>query len=97
MIILAGIKPIEERLQGRHKIHEILVEVQQGSLSMTSLERALGYRARRIVRYVCEPDSAEGSDRISIGLIRLSPKEIVEIEGILKSLPGVAKVQRIGG
>jgi putative Mg2+ transporter-C (MgtC) family protein len=96
MVILAGIKPIEERFQQRHRIHELLMETQPGRMSLTALEAALGYRAKRIVRYVARPSETEGQESISITLTRLRPKEVSEIEEILKTLPGVTKVDRPG-
>jgi putative Mg2+ transporter-C (MgtC) family protein len=96
MVILAGIKPIEERFQQRHRTHELLMETQPGRMSLTALEAALGYRAKRIVRYVARPSATEGQESISITLTRLRPKEVSEIEEILKTLPGVTKVDRPG-
>jgi putative Mg2+ transporter-C (MgtC) family protein len=96
MVILAGIKPIEERFQQRHRTHELLMETQPGRMSLTALEAALGYRAKRIVRYVARPSETEGQESISITLTRLRPKEVSEIEEILKALPGVTKVDRPG-
>jgi putative Mg2+ transporter-C (MgtC) family protein len=96
LIILAGIKPIEERFQQRHKTHELLVETRPGQLSLTALEAALGYRARRIVRYVAKPSETEGLESISITLTRLSSKEVLEIENTLRTLSGVTKVDRPG-
>ena len=96
LVILAGIKPIEERFQQRHRTHEVLIETLTGKLSLTALEAALGYRAKRIVRYVAQPGETEGLENISITLTRLRPKEVSEIEEILKTLPGVTKVDRPG-
>lgn len=94
MIILAGIKPIEERLQQRHRHHEIVLEARPGELSLAALEAALGYRARRIVRYVAQPGPTEGQESISVTLTRLSPQEVAEIEKVLRALPGVSQVDR---
>jgi putative Mg2+ transporter-C (MgtC) family protein len=96
MIILAGIKPLEERFQQRNKNHEILLETQPGELSLAALETALGYRATRIVRYVARPSDTEGLESVSITLTRLAPRDVQEIENILKSLPGVKRVDRPG-
>ncbi len=96
MIILAGIKPIEERFQQRHRSHELLLETRPGELSLAALEAALGYRARRIVRYVARPSDTEGLESISITLTRLAPREVEEIEHILRTLPGVSRVDRPG-
>jgi putative Mg2+ transporter-C (MgtC) family protein len=96
MVILAGIKPIEERFQQRHRSHEILLETRPGELSLGALEAALGYRARRITRYIARPSETEGLESISITLTRLSPREIDEIQTLLKTLPGVNRVDRPG-
>lgn len=96
LIILAGIKPLEERFQQRHKAHEFLLETNAGELSLSALEAALGYRARRISRYIAKPGDSEASESVSITLTRLSPKEVAEIEQILRSLPSVKAVSRPG-
>jgi putative Mg2+ transporter-C (MgtC) family protein len=96
MVILAGIKPLEEHFQQRHKIHELRLETEPGRLSLAALEAALGYRARRITRYVAQPSETEGQESISITLTRLSPGEVSEIEKDLAALPGVVKVDRPG-
>jgi putative Mg2+ transporter-C (MgtC) family protein len=94
MIILAGIKPLEEKLQHRNQSHEILVETEQGELSVAALDAALGYRARRITRYVATPSETPGLEDISITLARLSPKDVAEIERDLAALQGVRRVTR---
>jgi putative Mg2+ transporter-C (MgtC) family protein len=96
LIILAGIKPLEERFQQRHKAHEFLLQTGKGELSLTALETALGYRARRITRYVATPGDTEDTESVSITLTRLSPKEIAEIEQILRTLAAVKSVNRPG-
>jgi putative Mg2+ transporter-C (MgtC) family protein len=94
MVILAGVKPIEERFQQRHKTHELLLETEPGRLSLAALEAALGYRARRITRYIAKPSEIEGQESVSITLTRLSPREVTDIEHALSLLPGVRKVDR---
>lgn len=94
LIILAGIKPIEERFQQRHKSHEIVLEAQPGELSPAALETALGYRARRISRYIARPAPSEGMEEVSITLTRLSPSEVADIQALLDRIPGVRRVER---
>jgi putative Mg2+ transporter-C (MgtC) family protein len=96
MIILAGIKPIEERFQQRHKVYEIAVETVQDGLSIAALDSALGYRARRISRYIAKPSETEGLEDVTITLTRLSPKDVEEIVGDLAKVPGVKRVERRG-
>jgi putative Mg2+ transporter-C (MgtC) family protein len=92
LIILAGVKPLEERFQQRHKSHEIALEVETGELSIAALDTALGYRARRITKYVARPSETPGLEDVSITLTRLSAKEVEEIRMELARLPGVRKV-----
>jgi putative Mg2+ transporter-C (MgtC) family protein len=95
LVILAGIKPLEEKLQGRYKNHEFLVEAENGALSLSVLKDALGYRARRIIRYIAEPSAITGSQDIAITVHRLSAHEVAELERIVTLLPGVRRVTRI--
>jgi putative Mg2+ transporter-C (MgtC) family protein len=94
MIILAGIKPLEERFQQRHRAHELLLETEPGELSLAALETALGYRARRIVRYIARPGENGDGENISLTLTRLSPRDVSEIEQVLRTLKSVRKVTR---
>jgi putative Mg2+ transporter-C (MgtC) family protein len=94
MVILTGIKPLEDRFQQRHKTHEFLIDVEAGRLPLPTLEAALGYQARRIVRYVATP--GENGDRIALTLTRLAPREVDEIEARLRGLAGVREVSRPG-
>jgi putative Mg2+ transporter-C (MgtC) family protein len=96
IIILAGIKPLEERFQQRHINHELQVEAAPGALSMGALEAALGYRGRRVIRYVARPSDTEGQENVSITFNRLSPAEVGEIEIMLRRIPGVVTVERPG-
>lgn len=80
LTILTGIKPLEERLQHHNKKHELIVEAEPGELSIATLETALGYRARRIVRYVAKPSETSGLEDVSIIPTPLSHKEVSEIE-----------------
>lgn len=92
VVILAGIKPLEERFQQRHRVHDFRLESEPGRLSLPALEAALGYRARRITRYIAQP--GEDGESIALTLTRLSPREVAEIEAVLRALPGVRRVER---
>lgn len=94
LIILAGIKPLEERFQQRHKSHEIVLEAEPGQLSIAALDTALGYRARRITKYVARPSETPGLEDVAITLTRLSPGEVEEIKRDLARVRGVRKVGR---
>ncbi|MBV9570837.1 MAG: MgtC/SapB family protein [Alphaproteobacteria bacterium] len=95
LLILAGIKPLEERFQQHHRMHELVLQTEPGQLSISALETAIGYRARRIVRYVARPsEETSGLEEISITLTRLSHKDVEDIERDLGRLAAVKKVIR---
>jgi putative Mg2+ transporter-C (MgtC) family protein len=96
LIILAGIKPVEERLQRRHLTHEFVIEANDGELSIGALETALGYRARRIVKYIARAGDSEGIENIAITIKGLSPRDVDEIERELARIDGVKRVERPG-
>src|SRR5271154_2222142 len=48
LVILAGIKPLEEWYQRRSTTHEIRLRADSGKISADMLNTALGYRARRV-------------------------------------------------
>jgi putative Mg2+ transporter-C (MgtC) family protein len=92
LIILAGIKPLEERFQRRARTHEICVRAARGKLSIDIVNQVLGYRARRITRYVSTPATDGKSDDILISLTRLSATDVAEMVEQLKSLAGVQEI-----
>jgi len=97
LIILAGIKPLEERMQMRNQSHEIRFSAEQGKMSTAALDAALGYRARRITRYVAVPGEEPGREDITVTLARLRPADIDEIVLQIAALPHVRGVDRRGG
>jgi len=94
VIILAGIKPLEEHFQRHYAHHEWQVEAEPGALSVNALEAALGYRGRRLVRYVAKPSETSGQESITLTFTRLRPGEVADIEAALGKLPGVVAVGR---
>jgi putative Mg2+ transporter-C (MgtC) family protein len=89
LIILAGIKPLEEWFQSRSRTHEIFVKANSGKLSIDVLNQALGYRSRRITRYISTNSSELGFDDILINLNRLTATDVADIIRQLKALPDV--------
>ena len=73
-------------------MHEINLVAQKGKISIDVLNNVLGYRARRITRYVSVPSNDADSENISLSLMRLSADDISEIVRRLKALPGVSDV-----
>jgi putative Mg2+ transporter-C (MgtC) family protein len=51
LVILAGIKPLERRLQQRSQTYQLVVKAAHGKLPLGTINDAVGYRSRRISRY----------------------------------------------
>lgn len=61
LVILAGIKPLEERYLKNRQTHELRIRAGRGQVSLDELNKVLGYRARRITRFVCVPTEKPAS------------------------------------
>jgi putative Mg2+ transporter-C (MgtC) family protein len=95
LIILAGIKPLEEWYQKRSNTREIRLRVESGKMSIDILNNALGYRARRVTRYVSVPASDPQFEEITVTLQRLSSADVAEIVQQLEALPNVHEAAKV--
>jgi putative Mg2+ transporter-C (MgtC) family protein len=95
LVILAGIKPLEEWYQRRSTTHQIRVRAQSGKISADILEKTLGYRARRITRYVSARAKDPRLDDVTITVQRLSADDVAELMRFLETIPGVRAVDEI--
>ncbi|MGA3304621.1 MAG: MgtC/SapB family protein [Stellaceae bacterium] len=95
LIILAGIKPLEEWYQRRNTTHKIRLIVDGGKMSTDILNNALGYRARRVIRYVSVPSADPLFEDVTITVQRLSAADIIDILHQLEALPNVREVAEI--
>lgn len=92
LIILAGIKPLEERIQRRHYRYLIRLKAEHGRLSADTLSRTLGYRARRITRYVSVATEDPTIDDVTLTVTRLTTEDIADMIRQLRKLPYVHDV-----
>lgn len=94
LIILAGIKPLEEWLQRRNSTHEIYVKAKHGKLSIDIINEALGYRSRRIIRYVLSPAEDVEFDDVLISVTRISALDVSDIIQKIRAIPDVTEVAK---
>jgi len=92
--ILTIVKPFEEWLQHRNKHYEFSVLADRNSISIDVLNQVLGYRARRITRFIRSPDEDDSLDKIEICAARLPFDEFNDVLATLKALPYVHDVIR---
>lgn len=95
LIILAGLKPIEERVRERVQSRQVVVRAKHGTLSLATLHDVLGPRAGRIKQFVLSQDAAEDLDTIEVTFSRL-PRELAEqAAGKLRALPFVVTAELV--
>jgi putative Mg2+ transporter-C (MgtC) family protein len=94
LLILAGIKPLESYFQRGQKQFGIRLRSESGTLSVQALDAALGYRSKRITRYVASPSEDHGVEDVHLTLKRITPQDIEEIMALLRAMPHVHDVER---
>src|SRR3984957_7647031 len=92
LIILAGIKPLEEAYRSRNQSCQLRVEVENGSLTPELLREALSLRAGQIKRFLVESRNPQGTDDLVILLSKVSSHDIATFPEKLKELDGVREV-----
>jgi putative Mg2+ transporter-C (MgtC) family protein len=92
LIILAGIKPLEEAYRSRNQSCQLRVEVENGSLTPELLREALGLRAGQVKRFLVESRNPQGADDLVILLSKVSSQDIATFPDKLKELDGVREV-----
>src|ERR1700743_1971797 len=92
LIILAGIKPLEQAYRSRNQSCQLKIEVDNGSLTPELLREALGLRIGQVKRFLVESRNQQGSDELSILLSKVSSQDIASYPEKLKELDGVREV-----
>src|ERR1700754_4521055 len=92
LIILAGIKPLEEAYRSRIQSCQLKVEADNGSLTPELLREALDLRAGQIKRFLVERRNSEGTDDLVVVLSKVSSQDIAGNPEKLKELDGVRQV-----
>jgi putative Mg2+ transporter-C (MgtC) family protein len=95
LIILAGLKPIEERLAPRHHSAEIVLSAPRGRMSVGLLEQALGRHAASVTQLIVRPGETADRDEVSIVLGKIPPRVADEAVAALSKTEGLAEVQLV--
>ena len=94
LIILAGIKPLEERYRHATPGVEVQLQAPRGVMSVGLLEQALGWRAARVRQLVVRSGDAGEPDDVTVILGKATPREIAEMIQSLGRLPSVSNVRQ---
>jgi putative Mg2+ transporter-C (MgtC) family protein len=92
LIILAGIKPLEEAYRSRNQSCQLKIEVESGFLTPDLLRDTLKLRASQIKRFLVESRDQEGTDDLLVLLNKVSSQDIASFSARLNELDGVKSV-----
>src|SRR3954447_24249185 len=95
IVILAGVKPLEEVYRARNQSCRLLVEAEQGRLTPGLVKKSLAVRNAQIKRFIVRPKDAGSIDSITLILARVSSNDVDTIIAKLKNIDGVNQVRLI--
>ncbi|MDQ0395482.1 MgtC/SapB family protein [Labrys monachus] len=96
LVILAGIKPLEERFRAQMAVRTIRLSAEHDKVTLDVVHEAAGLRASRVKQFVLRQRLEDGSDEVLVSFIRLSPQSVEDIAGRLRTIVGVRTVEVIG-
>ncbi|QUS41870.1 MgtC/SapB family protein [Tardiphaga alba] len=92
LLILAGMKPLEEAYRSRNQTCMLKVGVENNALTPELLREALTLRPSQVKRFLVESRAPEGIDELSILLSKVSSQDIATYPDKLQELDGVRSV-----
>jgi putative Mg2+ transporter-C (MgtC) family protein len=94
LVILAGIKPLEERYRNGRGALELHLQAQRGVMSVGFLEQTLGWRAARVKQLLVRPSERSDTDDVTITFGPLPARDADEMVRLLSGLPSVEGVRK---
>jgi putative Mg2+ transporter-C (MgtC) family protein len=92
LIILAGMKPLEEAYRSRNQTCMLKLEVENNALTPDLLRETLSLRIGQVKRFLVESRDPQGADRLAILLTKVSSQDIASFPDKLRDLDGVRQV-----
>ncbi|HEY0220018.1 MAG TPA: MgtC/SapB family protein [Afipia sp.] len=95
LIILAGVKPLEEAYRARNQTCQFRIAVDQGALTPENLRQTLDIRIGQIKRFVVERRNDDGSEDVLVLLNKVSSQDIAAFKDRLNDLSAVRTVELV--
>jgi putative Mg2+ transporter-C (MgtC) family protein len=98
ILILAGIKPIEEAYRARNQSCRLKIEAANGALTPELLKQALGIRTGQIKRFLVSPNVVSpnaAGEQVNVLLTKVSSHDIRSFVEKLNELDGISTVSII--
>jgi len=96
LVILAGLKPWEERYKASRTALELSLTASRGTVTVGFLQEVLGSRSGRIQQLIVRSREEDDSEQVNVVMTRVSPKDTREIVQKLEALPAIHQVRVAG-
>ncbi len=93
LLILAGIKPLEERFRATRQTREFKLKVEPGQVTIEALSQALGPRTAKIRQFISQRSEADDSEEIRIRLSPIAAREVAAVVAQMQDVAGVISVE----
>jgi putative Mg2+ transporter-C (MgtC) family protein len=93
LIILAGIKPLEERYKDRRHRCILRMRVKRGQMSIDLLRQTLREQTPRIQQFVVQHSGTDEEDDVTVALSRISRRAALDAMERLRGLPCVIELK----
>ena len=94
LVILAGLKPIEERFRQQRTAVQLDLEVAPGAMSIASLQEILGWRASRVRQLMVKTHDHGQTEHVTLTIGNQPAKDTDEMIRLLSAAPSVVTVRR---
>lgn len=92
LVILVGVKPLEEAYRARVQSAVLSIETDRGAVDLNGLPKLLGVRGGQVKRLSALPGT-DDLDHVTLHLVKVSERDIRASVARLKEEPGVHKVE----
>lgn len=93
LLILAGIKPLEERYRARRQTRDFTLIVTPGQAGIEALSAALKGSNARIRQYVAQRNETGDAEEVRVRVAPVSGRDIESILGRMRAIEGVREVE----
>jgi len=92
-LILAGVKPLEERYRATRQTREFRVIAEPGQVTIEALSHALGTRTAKIRLFVSQRSDSDDTEEIRIRLSPIAGREVSAVISEMRNVAGVRNVE----
>ena len=92
-VMLAGLKPIEERVRARTLTRQVVIPARRDTVSMATLHDVLGGRAARVKQFILRQGTGDDHDAIEVTFTRLTREATDDLVAKLRATAGVIDIE----